>query len=48
MSTALRLARRIPTMVWLIAGGMAAAPIYLRYFAWALGQCGVGFWAPVR
>ncbi len=30
----------------LAAAGLLGAPLYLRYFAWALGQCGVGFWAP--
>lgn len=25
---------------------LLALPLYLRYFAWVLGQCGVGFWAP--
>lgn len=39
---------RVPRLAWGIAAGLAVLPIYLRYFAWALGQCGVGFWAPIR
>jgi len=31
-----------------VAAGLLALPFYLRYFAYALGQCGVSFWAPLR
>lgn len=39
---------RVPKLAWGIAAALLALPMYLRFFAWALGQCGVGFWAPLR
>ena len=38
---------RAPAPLWVIAG-LLMLPVYLRYFAWALGGCGVSFWAPMR
>lgn len=30
-----------------VAAGLLVLPLYFRWFAYALGQCGAGFWAPV-
>lgn len=35
-----RMVQRVSPFVWLAVGLALAAPFYLRYFAWALGQCG--------
>lgn len=42
------LAGRVSPFVWLALALALAMPYYLRYFAWALGACGVVTFAPPR
>ena len=46
--SALWMVGRVSPFVWLALALAVAAPFYLRYFAWALGACGVVTFAPVR
>lgn len=40
--------RRVSPFVWLAVFAALAAPLYLRYFAWAMGACGVVTFTPIR
>jgi hypothetical protein len=42
----LRLAGRVSPYAWLALAVAALIPWWLRYFAWALGQCGVVTFMP--
>lgn len=46
--SALRLARRVPPIVWFALVSALVMPLYLRYFAWAMGSCGMALWTPIR
>ena len=43
-----RLVGRVSPFVWLAVALALAMPFYLRYFAWALGACGLVTFAPMR
>lgn len=36
----------VPSWMWLAMVALVGLPLYLRYFVFALGQCGVQFWMP--
>jgi hypothetical protein len=39
---------RVSPFAWLGIALALVAPIYLRYFVWALGACGAATFTPIR